>query len=630
MTVKSFVTLCLLLLFGSAGTAQAVYPFSAIPAELLPGADMVVREYDLKFEVLSEGEALETEHKVITLLNDAAAKREGDQAFYYSKFTKIEDIEAAVYDAAGQLVRRMKKKDIEDIKVPEYFVNDTRYKVLRLPARAYPYTIEYTVVSRHTGLMFYPAFSPQQYPSAAVQHAHFQVNMPTGLEVRTKTDNLPQGALKGKNKWEFKNIKPYKTDVFAPIGYNSAPRILTAPTSFQFGGYSGNMASWESYGAFMQNINKTQRELPEATKAKLQTMVANCPDRECKVRRVYEYLQNNTRYFFIGLGIGGWQPAAATDVDRFKYGDCKGLSNYTVAMLEAVGVPAFYTIIRAGEKEQANQFPDFPNAWFNHIIVCVPNGRDSIWLECTSQTESFGFLGDFTDNRPALLVTPEGGKLVQTPVYNESTNITRRTTTVAINPDGSATLQSDENYSGLAQEIPAALEGFHDEVRKEYLYKLLNINNFEIDSLTITRQKTRIPSAGMRLSLHLPKIASVSGKRMFLPANLLALKNSIPALDSTRMAPVQAHSRGKTEEDNLILALPEGYRLEGNPEPVHVENAFGSFDMRVTGSMGNVTIHRKLVLNSSIQPKEKMGELVNLLKTIAKADSGKLVVVKQT
>ena len=134
----------------------------------------------------------------------------------------------------------------------------------------------------------------------------------------------------------------------------------------------------------------------------------------------------------------------------------------------------------------------------------------------------------------------------------------------------------------------------------------------------------------MRLSLHLPKIASVSGKRMFLPANLLASKISIPTADSTRTAPVQAHSRGKTEEDNLILALPEGYRLEGNPEPVHVENAFGTFDMTVTGGLGNITIHRRLVLNSSIQPKEKMGELVNFLKTVAKADGGKLVVVKQT
>lgn len=630
MTVKPFLALCLTLLFYSTGTAQAMYPFAEIPAELLPGADVVVREYDLRFDVLSEGEALETEHKVVTLLNDAGAKREGDQAFYYSKFSKIEDIEAAVYDAAGQLVRRMKKKDIEDVKIPEYFVNDTRYKVLRLPARAYPYTIEYTVVSRHTSLMFYPAFSPQEYPSASVQHAHFQVNMPAGMEVRVKTTNLPHGALKGKNNWEFNNIQPYKTDAFAPLGYNSAPRVLTAPNTFQFGGYSGNMASWESYGAFMQNINQTQRDLPESTKAQLQTMVADCPDRACKVRRVYEYLQENTRYFFIGLGIGGWQPAAAADVDRFKYGDCKGLSNYTVAMLEAVGIPAFYTIIRAGEKEQASQYPDFPNAWFNHIIVCVPNGPDSIWLECTSQTESFGFLGDFTDNRPALLVTPEGGKLVHTPVYDEKVNITQRTTTVNISADGSATLQSDENYAGLAQEIPAALEGFHDEVRKQYLYKLLNINNFEIDSLTITRQKTLVPSAGMRLSLRLPKIASVSGKRMFLPANLLASKISIPASDSTRTAPVQAHSRGKTEEDNLVFVLPEGYRLEGSPEPVRVDCAFGSFEMRVTGGQGNVTIHRKLVMNSSIQPKEKMGELVSFLKAVAKADGGKLVVVKQT
>ena len=135
--------------------AQAFYPFSAIPKDLLPNADLVIRKNTLTFEVINKGEAIETEYVVLTLLNEKAAPFSEPQ-FHYDDFEKIEEIEASVYDAAGKLVRNLKKKDIEDIKPLQYYIYDYRLKVLNLPGRSYPYTIAYTVTKKHHGLMFYP------------------------------------------------------------------------------------------------------------------------------------------------------------------------------------------------------------------------------------------------------------------------------------------------------------------------------------------------------------------------------------------------------------------------------------------------------------------------------------------
>lgn len=604
------------------------YAVAKISPEMLRKANAVVRFYDLKFEVLNKGEAIETERRVITLLHEKADDQ-NERIFPYDKIVRIEDIEGSVYDGAGKLVRKIGKKDIEDAKYLEYFVNDNRMKVLRFPRLPFPYTIEYTVTRKYNGLMFYPVFEPQESPGVSVETARFEVIMPPGLEVRVKEKNVPPGCKTGVLRWEFKNLQAFTPEPFAPVNGWEWPRILTAPTVFSLEGYDGDMSSWQSFGRFIQTLNAGKDQLPPETEAKLKQLTADCADDYCKIRRVYEFMQNNTRYYFVGMGIGGWQPAPAQEVDRFKYGDCKGLSNYMVAMLRAAGIPACYVLIRASADEQNAQMPDFPNAWFNHAIACVPMERDTLWLECTSQTESCGFLSDFTDNRPALLITPNGGQLVQTPEYDERTNTIRRETQIALATDGSARLQSKAVYSGIAQNIPAALADAQDEQRKKYLYDRLNISDFEIVALEFERKRDRLPEVTQHLELAVPRFASVSGKRLFVPLSALSEKYNVPvSADSVRHFPVQAHSRGFTETDRFSIAIPEGYAPESPPDKVLYSSKFGTYGLSWRYENNTVFIDRTLILNSSVHPKEEYGEWIQFLKNVIKADKTKIVLVR--
>lgn len=608
--------------------AQARYPAAAIPSALLKQANVVVRTYTLQFEVHDKGSATQTEHKVFTVLNETGARR-SELHFPYSRFAEIEDIEAAVYDAEGKLVRELKRKDIEDVKPAEHFVNDHRYKVLRLPARAFPYTIEYRIVTQYKGLMFYPVFQPQETPSEAVESARFEVKMPEGLSARFKAIHMPPDSKTGPLRWEFHNLNAFRREAYMPVAALELPEIITAPAEFSFGGVSGKMDSWESYGRFLQQLNSTQQDLPAEVQAMLRGLVADCPDAACKVERLYHYLQENTRYFFVGLGIGGWQPAPAAEVHQLKYGDCKGLSNYMVAMLRAVDVPAFYAVIRAGEDEQT-QYPDFPNALFNHAIACAPLGKDTVWLECTSQEQSCGFMGTFTDNRPALLITPEGGKLVTTPRYDETRNTIRRETEVTLSADGRAFLKSEGVFQGIAQNLPAELAGYAAEIQHKYFYEALNINDFEIKKLTFQRRRARLPRVEQSLELDIPKLASGGGKRLFIPISLLSAKIEVPAADSSRRHPVQADARGHTESDVMNLLLPEGYRLESPFDAVRLDSDFGHFELSVQQEAGKIQVRRMLVLNNRIRPAAAFGDLAAFLKAVAKADKSKLVLVKQT
>ena len=77
--LKIWQTLCALAWLAFWGApklfSQPYYPASAIPSSLTAHADVVVRRHDLTFEIQHKGEAIETEHKIFTILNEKVAKR---------------------------------------------------------------------------------------------------------------------------------------------------------------------------------------------------------------------------------------------------------------------------------------------------------------------------------------------------------------------------------------------------------------------------------------------------------------------------------------------------------------------------------------------------------------------------
>ena len=69
---------------------------------------------------------------------------------------------------------------------------------------------------------------------------------------------------------------------------------------------------------------------------------------------------------------------------------------------------------------------EFPSNQFNHVIVCVPLKKDTMWLECTSQTRQPGSIESEIENRNALIITPEGGVIVKTPSRKANENVKKK------------------------------------------------------------------------------------------------------------------------------------------------------------------------------------------------------------
>ena len=94
------------------------------------------------------------------------------------------------------------------------------------------------------------------------------------------------------------------------------------------------MNTWEGFGKFISELLKGRDVLPDDIKVKVHQLTDQLKDDKQKVYVLYDFLQKNTRYISIQLGIGGWQPFDAKYVAAKRYGDCKALSNYMVALLK--------------------------------------------------------------------------------------------------------------------------------------------------------------------------------------------------------------------------------------------------------------------------------------------------------
>lgn len=453
------------------------------------------------------------------------------------------------------------------------------------------------------------------------------------MKLRYREANLQQKATQevkeGKTiySWQVSNLTPIKTEPYAPPMAELVPMVRTAPTEFEVQGYAGNMNNWQSYGQWFNKLNEGRDVLPEATEAKIAALVADAKTPEEKVKRIYNYLQSNTRYISIQLGIGGWQPFEASFVDSKGYGDCKALTNYTQAMLTSVGIKSHHALIRAGENAP-DLLADFPSSQFNHVILSVPMKQDTLWLECTSQNESAGYAGSFTGNRKALLITPEGGKLVNTPAYKASENTVNRTVKVTLDDAGNGTASAVTHYKGLEHEsYRDLLHAASPEDQRKWLYRNISIPAFELKQFSFDLKKDRLPEVTEKLELSVRKCATISGKRMFLAPNLMNKWDSTPNTIENRTLEV-VRSSAYTNTDTVIYELPAGYSLEFKPIDLAYDTEFGTFKATTKVDGQKVTYVRTVQMHKGRYKPEAYTKMLEFMNNIVKADGQQLVFVK--
>ncbi len=636
--IKNVLLICLLSALTQVVSAgDKKYPVIAISPELLKNANAVIREYNVEFSINSLYSTVEKRKYVVTILNQKA-DHHNLVYVHYDKDQKINYIKGNLYDSRGNLQDKLKKSAIEDQSAINDFslYEDNRIKYAKLKSSQYPYTVEFEYEVERKYTLFYPVFAPIYDHNISLEKASFAIIAPEDYKVRYKSQKIDNEVVitkigdKKTYQWQVDKTSPIKTEAYGPSFSDLMPMIYTAPSDFAMAGYQGKMDTWKDFGLWFKKLNQGRSDLPEETKQKIKEITENIVSKEEKIKAIYQYLQANTRYVSIQLGIGGFQPFEASFVDEKKYGDCKALTFYTKSMLDVVGIKSHYTLVRAG-KNAPNIPSDFPVNRFNHVILCVPNNNDTIWLECTSQRSPFGFLGDFTDDRNVLLITEEGGKLTRTPEYSSNDNLKKTSADIVIDESGNAEVNLNISYSGLQfdkQNINIWKEKSIED-QKKWLYRDLDVSGARINDFKLSYEGDKIPVGTKKIDLSISKCSTVNGKRLFLKPNIFSLSNLKAKKIENRKSEFVL-SKDIVEHDSITFQLPKGFYVEFNPEFEKIENQFGEYHIKMQVDGDKLIYTRTFKLNKGIYPAEQYKEFFEFTKKISKGDNAKMVFVNKT
>ncbi|WP_410879777.1 DUF3857 domain-containing protein [Myroides sp. DW712] len=519
--------------------------------------------------------------KVITVLNEKGLEDLGFDE-YYNKNRKIKSIQVSVLDEQGKSIRSLKQKDFTNYSLSQD-MNITDSRLLRFDYRPanYPvvFVFESEVEAKNTA--FLPKWYPIQGYQQSVLYAVFSVEVPADIAMNAHLFNpsfypIEKTTTATTVQYTMRNFPALVHESLAPSLQQFVPKVLVALNKVNLEGVNASFSSWEELGNwYYQHLIKGTDVLSTETKKKVHELVQGVEDPVEKAKILYAYMQERTRYISIQLGIGGWKPMLAKDVDILGYGDCKGLTNYLRALLKEAGVQS-YPVLVYGSATPLNIEKEVVCLQGNHMILALPLGDSYQWIECTSQKSPFGYIGGFTDNRDVLVVKETGSELVRTKHYTLEESKQESNATIVLDEQGNAKVNLHIESIGIQFDNRFFISSMNSK-DKERAYKRLldDFKNVQFSKLETSIEKSQVKYIE-DLDFTADRYAQKLGDRLvFSLANWNATSAKLTNARN-RITPFTLQYDWK-DTDEVEIKVPEGYDLDILPSPIDIKSKYGIY-----------------------------------------------------
>lgn len=610
------------------------YATRLLDTTLTKEANAVVRSEKIDVEINSISSVTVRTKRVVTVLNKYG-KNYADWYEYYSPSRKIKSLEVIIYDALGTEVKKYRKKDFQDQSIYDGFslMNDDRMKFVEYTPTSYPYTVVFYSAVESSSTAFITQWMPITSLKMGLEKSEYTIINNTDIGIRYHPQNfenfdIKKDSVANSKTYTLSNVPAKKGEVYSPSYLEQVPILMVALNQFSLEGVEGQGKDWKSLGKWQyEKLLMGRNKLSQETINEINNLVAGASSDIEKAKLIYEYVQKKTRYISIQLGIGGWMPFQASDVDQLGYGDCKALTNYTKALLDSQNITSHYTVVFADDRRDIE--PNFASMQGNHVILNIPNQEEDIWLECTSQTLPFNFIGSFTDDRNVLVVKPDGGEIKRTKKYLPEENEQLITASINLFADKSMRAKVSLKSKGLEYDNSYGKQFLLLKDQKVgYKKRWAYINSLDVTQVTLEDDKEQIL---FKEDLHVGSRAYAKkiGSRLLITPNVFGRELKRLPEYQERKQPLIIE-RGYVHRYDQTITIPDGFQIGELPSIYKIDSEFGTYAFELKKiNESQIKCNRFLKIVDGRFPKEKYDSYRQFWEEINKVDHTKIILTKK-
>ena len=545
--------------------------------------------------------------------------------------SKLTSFFGTIKQADGKTTK-IRKKDLSFSEYSEGLADSYKTWYYTPEIKCYPATITYSYETQYTdAIIAYKSFIPLPYgDGVALKEASYTLNVPSKDCFKYQQTNIPDPEHYSTKDgevfiWKIENVPAMKYERFSPPLYSRIPKVLFSSNEFSYEGMAGSAKDWESIGNWLISLTDDRCTPSQELQDLVLKLTDGAKDETEIIKRLYKYLGDNTRYVSIQLGLGGLQPISPDDVLRNKFGDCKALSYFMQTMLKCCGINSYYTVTNLGEDRMTPDFPSLSTS--NHVILCVPTIKDTLWLECTNPDIPLGYVHCDMAGNHALVVKKDKSYITKLPEIPDEKNGISMNATIHLNPNGSAIADVKEEAFMNLWEDYYPLTRMNDADKANSIISDISLPRAKVTDIEIESHDASEPYCTMHYTLNAATYASIAGTRLFIPAN--PFSNIGGHFSSEKRINELYFKNGYWTKDTIVIIIPEGYSIEAIPKNTEYSNSIGSVSLCSTEkSPSEILLEFSFTRNSGTFPNTKYTEYKELIQKASSIFYAKLILNK--
>jgi len=546
----------------------------------------------------------------------------------------------------------VKDKEAVEVALPKIagseLISDVKEKLLQLPAPDPGSVVGYEYEEDEQPMVLQDVWMFQR--EIPGRELHYSLQLPSGWEYKASWINSAEikPTPGGNNHWEWvmNDVKGIRKEAEMPPIEGVAGQMIVS--FFPPGGASRNgFTGWLEMGNWYSNLTNGRRDASPEITQQVAALTASARTPLDKMKALAQFVQNDIRYVAIELGIGGWQPHAASEVFVHRYGDCKDKATLLSSMLSQVGIESFYVVINS---ERGYVTPEVPAnvGGFNHVVLAIklpanvsdlslvatiehPRLGTLLYFDPTNELTPFGEIGGYLQANYGLLVTSEGGELVELPRQPSAMNSIHRSGKLTLDPLG--TLKGEISETRVGDRAWAerwrlrTVTKSADQIKPIEDLLAGSLSLFNITQASVTNLNRTDQPFGFHYAFEARGYAKNAGGLLLVRPRVLGVKTSgLLETKEPRTFPIEFEGPSR-DTDTFEIVIPAGYVVDDIPPSVDADYSFASYHAKTEVNGNLIHYSRTLEVKELSVPVARADDLKKFYRIIA-SDERNTVVLK--